>query len=469
VKPLGRVGVAIAAVVALAAGPANASAAGPDPTAAAALGEQAYEYGFPLVDLLRIRKEQTSVPCPDGRGNSPVNSFSNAKGFATADDRTVVLPNTDTLYSLAHLDLSRGPITLGHPDMGKRYYSFEMVDPYTNVIAIPGKRENGSDAGKYVIRWMGEKGRFDKPKGAEVIKSSYRRVWVIGRTLATDSKQNQRKAHKKMRKYSLTLPNGRQRHFPAGCKPGKPGTYPTPTEGKPFIRKLNGALAKNPPPARDDPLLGELATVGVGVGLSPEDAGLTPGALSAFYDAVAAKAAALPTETRLWAYTHALATAGWFLAPPNIGRFGTDYELRAFVASAGIGANTPDEAIYPVAIADADGALFSGANDYRLTFEADDMPPARFFWSVTMYDTDGFLVPNPIDRYSIGPSHGPLAMKPDGSIVIAIQRDEPSEKRVNWLPAPDAGFRLNMRLYGPSKAAQSGAWMPPGVVNLSGG
>ncbi len=458
----------VSTAAALLATASPAAAAPPNPVEAAALGERAYEYGFPLVDLLRIRKEQTSVPCPDERGNSPVNSFSNAGNFATADDRTVVLPNTDTLYSLAHLDLKKGPITLSHPDMGKRYYSFEMVDPYTNVIAIPGKRENGSGAGSYVIRWTGADGKFDKPKGAEAIKSKYRRVWVIGRTLASDSKQDQKKAHKKMDKYSLTLPNGKQRHFPKGCKPGEPATYPTPTEGKPFVRKLNDALAKNPPPSRDDPLLDELARVGVGAGLSPEDAGLSPDALDALYDAVAAKAPSLPTETRLWAYTQALATDGWFLAPPNIGKFGTDYELRAFVASAGIGANTPDEAIYPVAIADADGALFDGSNSYRLTFEADDLPPARFFWSVTMYDTEGFLVANPIDRYSIGPSHGKLAKKPDGSIVIAIGPTEPTEKDVNWLPAPDTGFRLNMRLYGPSKDAQTGVWMPPGVVKVTG-
>ena len=136
------------------------------------------------------------------------------------------------------------------------------------------------------------------------------------------------------------------------------------------------------------------------------------------------------------------------------------------VAEAGIGANTPNEAIYPVAIADAEGQLFSGANDYRLTFDADDLPPARFFWSVTMYDTEGFLVPNDADVYSVGPSHGDLKTKPDGSVVIVASQTEPTEKDVNWLPAPATGFRLNMRLYGPSQAAQTGEWMPPGVEKV---
>ena len=459
--------IVVAAAGALSA-PAGAVAAPPDPAEAASLGKQAYEYGFPLVDEMRIRKEMTSVPCPDSRGNAPVNSFSHAKSFATAADTTVVLPNTDTLYSIAHLDLKKGPITLSHPDMGKRYFSFEMLDPWTNVIAIPGKREDGPDAASYVIRWNGSKGNadFEKPKGAEVIKSKYRRVWMVGRTLATDSKRDQKQAHKKMRRYTLALPNGKPRRFDEDCKAGKPTKYPNPTTGSGFVEKLNAEMAKNPPPKRDDPFLAEMATVGVGAGLSPEDAGLTPDALAAFYGGVEAKMASLHNDTRLWAYTNALKTAGWFLAPPTIGNFGTDYVLRAMVAEAGIGANTPNEAIYPVAIADAKGQLFSGANDYRLTFDADDLPPARFFWSVTMYDTEGFLVPNDADVYSVGPSHGDLKTKPDGSVVIVASQTEPTEKDVNWLPAPATGFRLNMRLYGPSKAAQTGEWMPPGVEKV---
>ena len=108
----------------------------------------------------------TSVPCPDHKGNAPVNSFSNAKIFADARARTVVAPNTDTLYSIAHLDLAKGPITLSHPKMGKRYYSFELLDPYTNVIDIPGTREDGGAAGSYVIRWSGGPGKT-KAKAAD--------------------------------------------------------------------------------------------------------------------------------------------------------------------------------------------------------------------------------------------------------------------------------------------------------------
>ena len=103
-----------------------------------------------------------------------------------------------------------------------------------------------------------------------------------------------------------------------------------------------------------------------------------------------------------------------------------------------------------------------------MVFPADDLPPARYFWSLTMYDLDGFLVANTIDRYSLGPSHPPLIKRPDGSIVVAVQHDPPTEPGVNWLPSPTGGFRLNMRLYGPRKSALTGAWLPPPVVRAVG-
>jgi hypothetical protein len=460
--------VSVIATVAAAVASPSASEAAITPQRAQALGKQAYDYGLPLLEFLRVERSQTSVRCPDTKGDAPVNSFSNARRFADATERTVVAPNTDTLYSMAHLDLGHGPIVLKHPDMGKRYYGFELLDPYTNVIDIPGQREDGGAAGGFEIRWTKKPGSAGPlPPRTRVIKSRYRRVWVIGRTLATNE-GDQRKARKLMRKYRLIRPNGTERTFPPGCKPGQPASFPTPTDGPGFIHKLNRSLKRNPPPKRDRRLLRRLKPLGVGPGLSPEHAGLSPGVLAALYKGVADEAAALPGAARLQAYNAALQTDGWFLPPSNIGDYGTDYAFRASVAVLGLGANTPNEAIYPTGIADASGTLYDGANRYRLTFPPGDEPPAKYFWSLTMYDSSGYLVPNPIGRYSIGPSHSPLLKKHDGSIVIAIQQTQPTASKVNWLPSPPGGFRLNLRLYGPSKAARTGAWRPPGVVKLGG-
>lgn len=444
---------------------ASAAASTPYAEQARELGKRAYDFGFPLLEFARVRRQQTSVRCPDGFGNAPVNSFSNAKRFATADQRTVVAPNTDTLYSIAHLNLKRGPITLAYPRMGRRYFSFELLDPYTNVIDIPGLREDGGRGGKVEVRWGKGPGTTDAPRPTRVIKSKYRRVWVIGRTLAKGP-ADQRKARKLMARYRLLQPNGKPRSFPHGCEPGAPGAYPTPSEGKTFIRSLNKQLEKSPPRRRDEPLLNELEPLGVGPGLSPGRAAISPDVRAALFEGASEEAASLPTQARIAAYQGALKTEGWLLPASNIGDYRTDYTFRAQIAVLGLGANTPDEAIYPAGIADRNGALYDGGNNYRLTFAAGAAPPAKYFWSLSVYDSNGYLVPNPAGIYALGPSHPPLVRKPDGSIVVAIQQTRPVEPKVNWLPSPPSGFRLNLRLYGPSKAARTGAWRPPGVVEV---
>src|SRR6476620_9723034 len=122
----------------VAAVPAPAPAASVTPQQAAALGREAYLYGFPLLEFLRVRRTNTSVRCPDRVGNAPLNAWSNVPVFADPRERTVVAPNVDTLYSIAQLDLRRGPVVLSHPDMGRRYFVFELLDPYTNVIGYVG-------------------------------------------------------------------------------------------------------------------------------------------------------------------------------------------------------------------------------------------------------------------------------------------------------------------------------------------
>jgi hypothetical protein len=444
-----------AAAVALTAPAAQAQVT---PEQASELGREAYRYGIPLLEYLRIRREMTSVRADDGHGNAPVNAIANATAFATPDDRTVVAPNHDTLYSLAHLDLANGPIVLSHPDMGRRYFDFEFVDPYTNVIGYVGTRTTGARAARFQIAWTGRPGR--RIRGVPVIRTRYRRIWMIGRTLATDTPADHRRAQAKMRRYRLSPA------APEARRPGKPRKLPLPKSGLRWLDALGRALEQNPPPPRDRPLLRRLRQVGVGPGLSPSGANLPADVLAALAEGVEAEAADLPTQSRLFVLTQALANNGWLTLDPRVGRYGTNYLLRAQLAILGIGANTPEESVYPTALADSSGALLTGASRYRLVFRRDQLPPVRGFWSITMYDFDGFLVSNPAKRYSLGPTHPPLVRRDDGSIVIAIQRERPTERGVNWLPAPAGGFRLNMRLYWPKRSVLRGDWQPPPVERL---
>ena len=136
------------------------------------------------------------------------------------------------------------------------------------------------------------------------------------------------------------------------------------------------------------------------------------------------------------------------------------------MALVGLGANTPVESVYPVALTDPTGALFDGRSRYQMVFKKGQLPPTKAFWSLTMYDTSGYLVNNAANIYAVGDSHPPLRKRADGSVVIAIQQERPASKDVNWLPSPAAGFRLNLRLYMPTKAILSGAWKPPGVEKV---
>jgi len=131
-----------------------------------------------------------------------------------------------------------------------------------------------------------------------------------------------------------------------------------------------------------------------------------------------------------------------------------------------LGANTPAEATYPVGLTDIKGKLFDGGTSYRMTFKKGQLPPAKAFWSLTMYDGNGYLVANSIHRYAIGSSHPPLVTRKDGSVVVAIQHTRPTASGVNWLPAPLGNFRLNLRIYRPAKRVLTGGWRPPPVIPL---
>ena len=294
--------------------------------------------------------------------------------------------------------------------MGKRYYGFELLDPYTNVIDIPGQRKDGGAKASWKIRWKASKsGKTKAPRADRVIRSKYPDVWVIGRTLAT-GKRDQKKAYRLMKRPTgcccrTASRAGSQR----AASRASPPTYPTPTDGAGFSEALGKALVQYPPPKRDDPFLAKVGPYGIGPGTTPADSGLNPATLAALYGGISAEAAALPTAVKLARFTESQKTSGWYLPPANIGRYGTDYAIasadrlcRAWCEHAA-GGDLPGRRRR------GNGALYAGANDYRLTFPKGEQPPAKYFWSLTMYDADGYLVDNPIDRYSIGPTHPPLA------------------------------------------------------------
>ena len=114
----------------------------------------------------------------------------------------------------------------------------------------------------------------------------------------------------------------------------------------------------------------------------------------------------------------------------------------------------------------AEGQPLDGSNDYVLHFDADGLPPASAFWSVTMYDGEGFQVANELHRFAIG-DRDPLVYNPDGSLDLYIQRSNPGGGRTaNWLPSAAGQLGITMRIYDPKPAVIDGSWSPPPIRRL---
>jgi hypothetical protein len=437
--------------------------------AAEQLGTKAYEYGIPLMEFVRQARQQTSVTVPNSLSDAPLNQLGSARRLATASSQVIVQPNNDTLYTMGHLDLSSGALVLHVPAVrAGRYYSFEFLDPYTNVFHYVGTRTTGDRSGNFLITGPGFKRRV--PPGMRRIRSGHQRVWLVGRTLV-HGPSDLPAVHRIQDGYRLIpLPGYLKRGL--AWRPRRPQHVVTrhrvarePT-GLAFFDQLGTALAANPPPGRDTQLLRQLRQVGIGPGLHPSREHLTVPVIDGLTAAAAhgpERIFGLRTEI---AKKSVLANHGWFVPPSETGAFGTDYRYRAVVARYGLAANRPQEALYIVGVASNQG-LLNGQNDYVLHFPAGRLPPARYFWSLTMYDQRLHLVSNPIGRYALGSHSSGLARNADGSLDIYLQHTGPAGHGSNWLPAPPGPFEVTLRLYGPETSALQHRYVYPQIEQTS--
>lgn len=419
---------------------------------------EGFIYLYPLVLMDVTRRVSTSLPAGVRDGFAPPDTFAHFRAFPPGDFTEVVRPNFDTLYSTAWLDLRSGPqvVSVGAPI--ERYFMLPLLDLWSDVFAVIGTRTTGGGVADYAIVPPGWEGEV--PAGMRRIDAPTAWVWVIGRT-RTDGVADYPQVHAiqdalAIRPLGPVAPGG-------GAPGGDPGLDSAPMEhvasmpGEDFFRVAAGLLADSPPHLTDQPIIARLAALGLVPG-QPFDPSGAP-------DDVRAAITAAP-RVGLAAMTAAVAglgqmVDGWSIRRAGIGVYGTDYLFRAVIAMVGLGANLPEDAIYPMLLTDETGAGPVGERDYVLHFEADELPPADAFWSVTMYDATGFTVPNPLERYALG-DRDPLAYGPDGSLDLWIGRESPGPDREgNWLPAPAGPLGLTMRLYGPRPEVLDGRWSPP--------
>lgn len=429
------------------------------------IGLELYTYLYPLVTMEVTRRQMTNARPGAVAGRGPMNAFVHMREFPAADFRDVVRPNFDTLYSPAWLDLAEEPLVVSAPDTQGRYYLLPMYDMWSDAFAAPGWRTTGTGAAAWALLPPGWSG--DLPGDVRPIACPTSTVWIIGRTL-TNGSQDYAAVNAVQDRFAITPLSV----WPATSAPVVARIDPDVDDHTEPLRQVNAMsmvdyltlaselLIAHPPHATDFGIVERARRIGFHAGERFDPSGWEPGVLAALesvpQEAVAHMVSVLPTVARV--------TNGWSMNTDTMGVYGNFYLKRAIVAMAGLGANQPEDAIYPLEIAAADGAPADGANDYILRFPADALPPADAFWSVTMYDEEGFQIANPIDRFAIG-SYSDLRHDADGSITLVIQHQDPGgDATGNWLPAPAGPFSLCMRLYAPRPEALDGRWNPPALA-----
>ncbi|MEP9398167.1 DUF1254 domain-containing protein [Mesorhizobium sp. KR2-14] len=441
-----------------------------------AIAVDAYLYFYPLITMDVTRQQSVNVEHPTELGKAPMNTFANVPTYPPADMRTVVRPNFDTLYSVAWLDLAKEPMIVSVPDTGGRYYLLPMLDMWTDVFASPGWRTTGTREGNFLVTPPGWRpnlreviAEFKLPKDIQHIAAPTPVVWIIGRT-KTDGPQDYDAVHKIQAGFKITPLSGwNKTDKPVEGKIDPNVDMNTPPKvqvdtmsAEKYFTHAAELLKEVPPHVTDQPIIAQIRKIGIEPGKSFDFGKLDPAVRTALEsapkDAQQLMAWKVPTLARV--------VNGWSMNTDTMGVYGNYYLKRAIVAQFGLGANLPEDAIYPLNLADNTGKPLDGANNYTIHFDKGAAPPVDAFWSITLYDSDGYQVANPLNRFAVS-SWMPFKHNEDGSLDLYFQNESPGQdKEANWLPAPKGPFNLTMRLYAPRSDALTGRWSPPSVTQV---
>ena len=431
------------------------------------LAMEAFTYFYPLVTMEISRQQMTNLEPGKRPGFGPMNAFAHVRQYPPADFKAVVRPNFDTLYSSAWIDLTEEPIILSLTDTAGRYYLMPLLDMWTDVFAVPGWRTSGTGEQRYALVAPGWTGKL--PADTTRIDAPTPYVWAIGRT-KTDGPDDYAAVHKIQDGFTLTPLSqwGKQPYTPTSKIDSKVDMVTPPLDqvnalsAEKYFSLAAELLKLHAPHATDWSTLARIERIGIKVGQSFDIKELDSNVQTALQTGIDA---ALKQQYDLLKNMGRKAN-GWQMNTDTMGVYGNYYLKRAVVAMVGLGANQPEDAVYPLNYADADGKPLMGENNYVLHFSKDSMPPAEAFWSITMYDKDGFQSANVLNRFAIS-SWMPLVKNGDGSIDIYLQHETPGkDKEANWLPAPKGELGVTMRLYAPKPACLNGDWNPPAIKRV---
>jgi hypothetical protein len=422
------------------------------------VGVQAYVYGYPLVDMYRQMHNETHQTGPGQQVYAPVNRFYRFPAIVGPDNAgNFRAPNNDTLYYTAWFDISDEPLLIHVPATAGRYYTIAITNFYAEVEHI-GRRTTGTAQGWFALVPPGWAGQM--PAGITAIEVETPQGWLLGRMLV-DGDQDFDAAMALVNDTWLTSLS----QFDGERRPPLPepqrGRVLTPMSSLGYFEVMNLVLKSLPERPATAALMAQFDAIGVGPEAIFEQDSLSPERKRGLERAVrdGRELVEAATQRTIPDYN------GWMISS-SIGRYGFDYLQRAAVVKGGYG-NLPEESLYPAMVFDQDGALMSGANRYRLHFEAGKLPPVDGFWSLAVYRLSDYqLETNELQRYSIGDRSRGLQFNADGSLTLLLQSEAPEGHGGNWLPTPTGNFLAVLRMYEPTPEALSNDYLLPRIERL---
>jgi len=434
------------------------------PTEARAIAKEAYIFGSPFVANYRVFINRLIEKDLLMQG-ADFNQFAHVKELFPP--QTPDTTQRDTLFSLGILDLRREPVVISVPDVPKgEVYLLQMGDTSTETLPYISTRTTNNKAGNYVIVGPEFQGYLPADKFDGVITTRGQLIVMLGRTVVTDVDD-------------LTIPRTIQdgmtmqvmSQYMGTTPPAKPVALKTlpwddkKAQGIGVFEYINMALAWHPASMSELTAMTRFSRIGVVPGQDFSTNGLSDDVIAAMKQGITEA----KQEITAIIEKPAVTVNNWLWDKSDISRFGSDYNFRAAVAQKNIYPNAPDHAMYGQAARYPDGTVLTGEMGSQLRFEAGQLPPANWFWSLTLYDSETTAMhPNDIQRYNIGNKTKGLTIADDGSLTIFIQHQEPTEKakRSNWLPAPKGQIYMVLRLYGAKPEVMNGSWTPPPVTKI---
>jgi hypothetical protein len=422
---------------------------------------EAYHYLYPLVLMHVTRRFFINQPLGTRPGAGPEAMFHHVREFPAGEEYR---PNFDMLYSSAWLDLSKGPYVISVPSTEGHYYVMAAYDMWTDAFAVIGTHTTGSIPGTFVIAPLDWNGLL--PNGVECLRGPTTHVWV-NLQIQTRGAKDYSAVHQLQNGFTLahlteqTRPT--QKIDPAVDTFTRPREQVQAMAPGNFFKNAADFMKTDMPHNTDWSIVARMRRIGLEPG-KPFHIKKSPVAVQAELD----KAVGEARQRMAWkTRTVAPVVNGWQLDTSSVGVYGNDYLKRAVVASVDLCVLPSAEAIFCSSLEIIEGGQRADTDRYVLHFNKDQLPPVNAFWSVTMYDPEGFPARNSPNRVIIRDCRE-LDYNSDGSLDILIQKEPPGADRMpNWLPLPEGQIVMTMRLYSPRPEALDGRWVPPVIQRVS--